>query len=351
MIEKRKTKRGFSYKARIAWLDGNDIQQTFKRKSDAQTWERTKLQERDHVKITGILIEDRILFSDFAEKWMSVKVHAQLANSSYAAYEIYLRLHVRPHLAHLEMRAISVQHAYQIVQSMQKKGLAPQTINYVIGMLKGLFNEAVRWRNLRENPLKEFKPLTEQKTPFKFWSASEAAEFLKANLGYKHYPLWILALNTGMRRGELAALQWDRVHEERGLIEVSRSLSRFGLVERTKTNNSRYVPINDRASVILEELRREKNGSFVLHQGDGSPLDTNHVYRFFHRAQERAKLSNEIRFHDVRHTFASHFMMNGGNLYDLQKILGHTDSQMTQRYAHLSPHHLGNSIKIVSFGV
>ena len=56
------------------------------------------------------------------------------------------------------------------------------------------------------------------------------------------------------------------------------------------------------------------------------------------------------RFHDLRHTFASHFMMNGGNIYDLQKILGHTSLEMTQRYAHLAPEHLVQAANIVSFG-
>ena len=63
----------------------------------------------------------------------------------------------------------------------------------------------------------------------------------------------------------------------------------------------------------------------------------------------RAEIEKKIRFHDLRHTYASQFMMNGGNLYDLQKILGHTDSKMTQRYAHLAPEHLVHVANIVSF--
>jgi hypothetical protein len=74
------------------------------------------------------------------------------------------------------------------------------------------------------------------------------------------------------------------------------------------------------------------------------------MYRDFCNAQEEAGIKNQIRFHDVRHTFASHFMMNGGNLYDLQKILGHTNSKMTERYAHLSPTHLEKAMQVVSFG-
>jgi integrase len=73
-----------------------------------------------------------------------------------------------------------------------------------------------------------------------------------------------------------------------------------------------------------------------------------HLDRQFAAARKRAG-STKIRFHDLRHTFASHFMMNGGNIYDLQKILGHSSVKMTERYAHLSPNHLSDAMKIVSF--
>jgi site-specific recombinase XerD len=73
-----------------------------------------------------------------------------------------------------------------------------------------------------------------------------------------------------------------------------------------------------------------------------------HIYRRFHKAQAKAGLTNRIRFHDLRHSFASNFMMNGGNVFDLQKILGHTDIKMTMRYAHFTPDHLQTSIKYMN---
>ena len=74
-----------------------------------------------------------------------------------------------------------------------------------------------------------------------------------------------------------------------------------------------------------------------------------HLYRDFAKAQKKSGLERKIRFHDMRHTFASQFMMSGGSLYDLQKILGHTKIEMTMRYAHLSADHLASAINIVSF--
>ena len=73
------------------------------------------------------------------------------------------------------------------------------------------------------------------------------------------------------------------------------------------------------------------------------------MYRDFARAIKKADV-RPIRFHDIRHTFASLFMMKGGNIYDLQKILGHTTINMTQKYAHLSPSYLAGTTEILNFG-
>ncbi len=84
---------------------------------------------------------------------------------------------------------------------------------------------------------------------------------------------------------------------------------------------------------------------------EGFGVDYGHLYRRFHMAQKKAGFEKRIRFHDCRHTFASQFMMNGGNLFDLQKILGHTDVKMTLRYSHFSPAHLQGTIKFMDLGI
>ena len=82
----------------------------------------------------------------------------------------------------------------------------------------------------------------------------------------------------------------------------------------------------------------------------GEAFDVNHLGRHFKKFLKKAGLSQHFRFHDLRHTFTSHFMMNGGNIYDLQKMLGHSSLEMTQRYAHLAPEHLVAASNVVNFG-
>jgi len=125
-----------------------------------------------------------------------------------------------------------------------------------------------------------------------------------------------------------------------------------GLAERTKTRNSqRRIPISDVVREGLKFLKeRGLHPEYVFCTTYGKPFDEGHAYWYFRRAQENAGLTNHYRFHDLRHTFASHFVMNGGSLYDLQKLLGHARFEETQRYAHLSPEHLAKAVNIVSFG-
>jgi len=171
---------------------------------------------------------------------------------------------------------------------------------------------------------------------------------LERNAQDRNFLLYLLAINTGMRRGELCGLKWAQVNFHTGLIEVIGNLTRFGL-GATKTNLIRYIPMNLRVRQYLLLALKSRKSEFVLSGEDNRPYDTNHVYRNFADACKRAGV-RQIRFHDLRHTFASQFMMKGGNIYDLQNILGHTSLNMTQRYAHLSPAYLAGKTEILNFG-
>jgi site-specific recombinase XerD len=91
-----------------------------------------------------------------------------------------------------------------------------------------------------------------------------------------------------------------------------------------------------------------RNNPYIFLESDGTEVKYSHIYRRFHKAQDKAGITNKIRFHDLRHSFASNYMMNGGNVFDLQKILGHTDIKMTMRYAHFTPEHLQGSVKFMN---
>ena len=352
MIEIIKNKAGVvtGFRARIYDTNGKlKSSKPFKQKTLAKECERRMKHERDQAIASGIVLSEDLPFAKFARKWLEEKVNVRLGPSTQKYYEGVLRNHLLPFFKDLSLKEIRIERVNQLVRQLKDKGKEPKGINCVIGVLQGLMNDATQWQYIPFNPLRGLKPMKEQTKEFAFWSAPEIMQFLRANRLDPLYPLYVTALNTGMRRGELGGLKWDRIDFVRNQISITRNLNRYGLHDSTKTGKKRFIPMNPQVRQALEPLWKLQRGEFVFSNEDGSRIDVQHMARDFKKAQKKAGFTSMIRFHDLRHTFASNFMMNSGNIYDLQKILGHSSLDMTQRYAHLSPSHLERAIRIVGF--
>jgi integrase len=145
--------------------------------------------------------------------------------------------------------------------------------------------------------------------------------------------LVLIALSTGMRASEIFGLRWSDVMYKEGLMAVRAKL---------KGGKMRYVPM---APELAAEIRRYPaviGEDRILPPEPGARSGRQRVEGSFEDLLERAKIKN-FRFHDLRHTFASWYMMNGGDLYELAKILGHSNINMTERYAKLGRKHLART--------
>ena len=129
----------------------------------------------------------------------------------------------------------------------------------------------------------------------------DVKSFLDANADNPLYPIFVLALNTRMRRGELLGLCWDKVNLEKGRLEIARIRDRYGLRDTTKTGIIRHIPLNDPALRILQKLETDKAHSrFVFAFDTGNLPNIRHLSdRPFKKAIERAGVP-KIRFHDLR---------------------------------------------------
>jgi integrase len=164
------------------------------------------------------------------------------------------------------------------------------------------------------------------------WNSLDAdATAVDVSFEYLHTAV-VMALHTGMRKGEILKLRWENVNWERKTLRLL----------DTKNGESRRLPID---SILLRELSehrgRVKNEEWVFpsFDNDGNVVPMADVKGSFGQVLKDAGITN-FRFHDLRHTFASHYMMKGGQLYALSNILGHKDLKMTQRYAKLSPEYM-----------
>jgi integrase len=126
-------------------------------------------------------------------------------------------------------------------------------------------------------------------------------------------------------------------------------MTRQGLQDFTKSKRIRRIGINPQLDFELRKIKKQNPDSDFVFTEKGMPISPDHfTSRKFSLFLKEAGVRN-LRFHDLRHTFASHFMMNGGNIYQLQHVLGHTETSMTMRYAHLSESYLVEAASTVAF--
>jgi integrase len=211
--------------------------------------------------------------------------------------------------------------------------VGPASLNRDLSILRGMLRMATEWEYIAKPPkirlVKEpqgrLEHLTEDEATRLLTECQRAATYPVASHRSPHlHAIVTVALNTGLRLGEVLGLTWGRVDFSRGVI----------LLEQTKNGRRREVPMNRAVDDVLSPLARAHGGRVF---GPRS------VRRAFESACERAKLIN-FHFHDLRHTFASWLVMRGRPLKEVQELLGHQTITMTMRYAHLSPDRLRDAV-------
>lgn len=245
-----------------------------------------------------------------------------------------------------------------------RAGIAPVTVNRDIGALRPLFSRAVQWKLLPEHPLKQLKPLESTADPIVRYLTDAEEDRLRAALDRreaKHreararanqwrsqrhqelmpeidatqfvdylMPAVLLSINTGIRQGELLTLLWSDVK-----LGPDASLSIRGAV--TKSGKGRHIPLNDEAKDVLRRWKAQRDDDgLVFPARNGQQIAE--VKTAWRTLLGDAEIDN-FRWHDMRHHFASHLVMNGVDLNTVRDLLGHADIKMTLRYAHLAPEH------------
>lgn len=348
-MEKIKRKDGFRYRPSYYFGSKKVNGPYFKRITDAKDWKARVLSERMKGLALGekYVREEDVNFKNYANKWLENHVRVNCASKTYASYESILRIHIFPYFSELNLDDITEEKAGAFMAFL-KKGRGPKGVENIWIVFRSILKKAKKDKLIRFYPLEDIslpKPDLRQDS---FWIKDEVNQFLLSNRHDALYPFYFVAIHTGLRLAELCGLKWDRIDFSNNLITVTRTRDRSSLKDTTKTRMKRLVPMTVEVKALMLNLfNRETENRFVFLEKDGSEVDYGHFYRKFRKAQEHAKMKNLIRFHDLRHSFASNFMMNGGNVFDLQKILRHTDIKITMRYAYFTPDHLQSSLKFM----
>ncbi len=237
------------------------------------------------------------------------------------------------------------------------KGLKPTSINRALNPLRAIMSIAVEKEYLEIHPLKRCKNLDTKDSPNNRYLLPEEEKRLRNQLEIRNQaklkqlapgderlygdhimPIVLVALNTGMRRGEIFQLRWENVSFHDNLITVT--------AETAKSSRKRYINMNKETQRVLKDWHKHstREGLVFPNPGTGKPLVE--VKSMWCNIIKDADINN-FRFHDLRHTFASNLVMKGAPLYMVQKLLGHSTIEMTMRYAHLSPDSTAQAVALL----
>jgi integrase len=272
-------------------------------------------------------------FGDFvATSYMS---HIKSYKRSWITDESLLRNHILPMIGHLHLDEIKRQHLVDLF-SLHRQHHKPSSTNRVIILCRYILNCALKWEveGLERNPTKGI-PLFPENNRRERYLTEEEAKRLFAAMENTQNPLlpYIVTtlLLTGARRREVLTARWEDFDLEKRLWRI----------EFNKAGQTRHVPLSDAMLRLLAVIPRKEGAAYLFpNPKTGKPFIN--VFNSWNTARKQAGLP-DVRVHDLRHSFASFVINAGHSLYEVQKLLGHTQVKTTQRYAHLTQESLINA--------
>lgn len=263
--------------------------------------------------------------------------------------QIYMELHSKPNkrswhsdtdLIKTLSRHFAGKYLYEITPILVEKfkaerarEVSPATVNRALACLKCMFNKAIGWGKATENPVLKVKLFKENNKRLRYLEKEEIVNLLSKCGGHLK-PIVITALNTGMRKGEILGLKWHDIDFRRNIIYLY----------HTKNGEKREVPMNEQVKTALIKVKKHPESSFVFCDKDGKPFGD--IKKSWLTALNKSGIL-KFRFHDLRHTFASHLVMSGVDLNTVRELMGHKSLEMTLRYSHLSPDHKKRAVDIL----
>lgn len=243
--------------------------------------------------------------------------------------------------------------------TLKRKKYEPATIRNMLAPVRGMYNQAIEDGESVGNPAAKFGKQNrgKQSTVINPYTKEEVSAFLKKTLELKPelYPLYLCAVRTGLRRGELIALKSSDIDFEKRLIHVQRTFSR-GTIKAPKNGRTRLVDMSSQLAKVLAEMPGARDDGpsgppeWLFKTTTGTHLDESNLYKTFQAFLADAQL-RRIRFHDLRHTFATLHIKNNQSLAYIRDQLGHSSIKVTvDLYGHLTPGYNQNAADMLDDG-
>jgi integrase len=284
----------------------------------------------------------------FSEEFIEGYAKANNKPSEIITKQSILRVHLLPAFGRMRLDQIRVRQIEKFKAKKLGQKLKKKTINNILAVLGRLLNYAEECEVIEQSP--RVRMMTKVPKPdFDYLTFEEADRLLVAVLDRPDWHAMVFtALRTGMRFGEITELRWSDVDLVAGKARVKRSFTR-GFVTTPKNGKPRTIPLSPKTVAVLRRLRGLKHlkGGLVFCKPDGGRRIHRRSDVAIKRLSRIAELGRLISWHVLRHTFASHLVIRGRSLKEIQELLGHSDITMTMRYAHIGPSELASAVAVL----
>jgi integrase len=297
------------------------------------------------------------------ERWLEGSVKGSVWHTTYRDYSGHVRNNIAPELGRLKLAKLTSAHVQALYRKKLDSGLSPRTVNYIHATLHKALEQAVKWRLVPYNVSDAaVKPRQERRETLAL-TLEQVLTFLRVarEAQDRFEALYVVAVFTGMRPGELLALRWSDLvldgpePEARVRRSLSKDDSGHRIFKRTKTEKGRSVSLMPQVVEALSAHRRRQAEERLRYSGlwqdqdlvfpnkTGAPMDWDHLTaRNYRPLREAAGLPKNTRFYDLRHTFATLMLEQGENPKVVQEILGHSQITHTMdTYSHVTPNMQG----------
>jgi integrase len=301
----------------------------------------------------------RMTVAAFLERWID-HMQGQVSPRSHERYAELCRKNIVPLLGGLtltKLQPVYISQAYAKALASGRRdgkgGLSPASVHYQHRVLKKALGQAVKWRLLPGNPVDAVDPPRVERTTMRTYDMAQTAEALALARPTRLYVPVLLALLCGLRRGEITALRWRNVDLDAGqlaIVESTEQTSKATRLKETKTGRARTVAL---PSLVVEELRRHRieqaqellrigirqdGESFVYTREDRQPMQPRSLTHAWDQFRARTTTLPRIRFHDLRHSHATHLLASNVHPKIASERLGHAKVGITlDLYSHVLP--------------
>ena len=287
------------------------------------------------------------------DEWFEAYAKVKVRPSSHQTYKGYIENHIKPNIGDIpieKLTSLQLQKFYRLLltegrvprieSEKQPKGLSAKTVRNINQVISSAMDMAVRHKLILSNPTEGCELPKVEHREMKTLPAEQLGAFLREAKESGVYELYYMDLATGLRRGELLGLKWEDIDLQNGIIHVRRQVARVdGEVKEMplKTKNAyRNISISQDAVAMLTEMEAHRSSDYVFPSSTGGPISPDSVNNMLHRVLKRAGLPS-IRFHDLRHTFATLALQNGVDIKTVSGMLGHFSAGFTlDTYAHVT---------------